>query len=130
MVGARKIFKTLITIHVHFFKSSKRISLLGIKVIRKVGQTQHRKPLFGLFTRCNFKYNTKKLRTSPIRHKFQILNRIRHELSFLLCITWRNPHLGPLLPCSHLHCLCLLTSHVYLNAHTLIIMACINFEVS
>jgi hypothetical protein len=46
------------------------------------------------------------------------------------CIALRSPHLGPLHLCLHLHCLYLLTSHVYFNAHTLIVRACINSGVS
>lgn len=44
-----------------------------------------------------------------------------------LCIAGRNPYLNPLLLRPHLHHLHLLTSHVYLNARTLIILACISF---
>jgi len=46
------------------------------------------------------------------------------------CIAWRSLHLNPLLLRPHLHHLHVLTSHVYLNVHTLIILACIRFESS
>jgi len=46
------------------------------------------------------------------------------------CIAWRSPHLNPLLLRPHLHHLHMLTSHVYLNVRTLIILACISFESS
>jgi len=45
------------------------------------------------------------------------------------CIALRSPRLSPLLLCSHLHRLYLLISHVYLNVHTLIVRACINYGV-
>jgi len=106
----------------------------NIKIIHKVGQTQHCKLVFSLFTRHNFKYGTKKLHIGPTRHETQISNRTCHELNFMLssypCIAMKSPHLGPLHLCLHFHHLYLLTSHVYLNAHTLIVEACIGIKAS
>lgn len=105
-----------------------------IKLFVKSGNTQHRKLVFDQFMKHNFKYNTKKLHTSPMGHETQISSKTRHELNFMPnFLPMHCPKkltFGPLLLCSHLHCICLLTSHVYLNGHTLIIEACISSKVS
>jgi hypothetical protein len=56
-------------------------------------------------------------------------NSVSCQVSYL-CIDWRSSCLGPLFLCSHIHCLCMFTSHVYFNVHTLIVETCIGFEVS
>jgi hypothetical protein len=93
------------------------------KVICKVGQTRFRKPIFCLSMRHNFKYSTKNYTRPQHGMKFRYLTRFgTNSIScqmFYLCIAQRSSHLSPLLLCPHLHHLCLLTSYVYLNAHTL-----------
>ncbi len=110
------------------------IFLYTIKLFVKSGNTQHRKPIFGLFMKHNFKYSTKKIHIDPMGHETQISSKTQHELNFMLNflpVHYPNkPAFRPLTSMLALHCLCLLTSHVYLNVHTLIIEACINSKVS
>jgi hypothetical protein len=46
-------------------------------------QTRHWNPMFELFMKHNFKYNTKTLHMGPIGHETQISSKTWHELNFM-----------------------------------------------
>jgi hypothetical protein len=60
-------------------------NIVNNKIIHKIRQTQHWKPMmFTQFVGRNFKDGTKKLHLSPTRLTTQILSTTWHELSFML----------------------------------------------
>lgn len=81
-----KLLNLFLHVHASCTHCEKRlmIFLYTIKLFVKSGNTQHRKPIFGLFMKHNFKYSTKKIHIDPMGHETQISSKTQHELNFML----------------------------------------------